>query len=243
MLAVLCFAAIAGAFFSLYIRSLVYKKYDIEDDSLTQAQRQYRRKHKKTTAIILAVIIAASLLLPFVCGWVETSSHAVFDFPGGVGYQYDTEEEAEREYYKLKDLVTGERAMYTVISGDEYPIDGNGKYVLTVEQLGYSYTKKENSYSNTGNNLFSQESLYFDSLEAAEEFIAENVIEDTYIAEQRNIIFDDETLSVSYQTENDTFLNGVLDIMPAFIITGGCICLAVLVISVIVYYSNKKKIA
>ena len=70
---------------------------------------------------------------------------------------------------------------------------------------------------------------------------AENVIEDTYIAEQRNIIFDDETLSVSYQTENDTFLNGVLDIMPAFIIIGGCICLAVLVISVIVYYSNKKR--
>lgn len=243
MLAVLCFAAIAGAFFSLYIRSLIYKKYDIADDSLTQAQRQYRRKRIKTTAIILAVIIAASLLLPFVCGWVEISSHVVFDFPGGVGYQYDTEEEAEREYYKLKDLVTGERAMYTVISGDEYPIDGNGKYVLTVEQLGYSYTKKENSYSNTGNNLFSQESLYFDSLEAAEEFIAENVIEDTYIAEQRNIIFDDETLSVSYQTESDTFLNGVLDIMPAFIITGGCICLAVLVISVIVYYSNKKKIA
>lgn len=243
MLAVLCLAVIAGAFFSLYIRSLIYKKYDIEDDSLTQAQRQYRRKHIKTTAIILAVIIAASLLLPFVCGWVETSSHAVFDFPGSVGYQYDTEEEAEREYYKLKDLVTGERAMYTVISGDEYHIDENGKYVITVEQLGYSYTKKENSYSNTGNNLFSQESLYFDSLEAAEEYIDENVIEDTYIAEQRNIIFDDETLSVSYQTENDTFLNGVLDIMPAFIITGGCICLAVLVISVIVYYSSKKKIA
>lgn len=243
MLVVLSLAVIAGAFFSLYIRSLIYKRYKIEDDSLTLAQWQYRRKHIKITAILLAVIIVASLLLPFVFGWVEISSYTIFDFHGGVGYQYETEQEAEREYYKLKGFVTGERVMYTVISGDEYHIDENGKYVLTVEQLGYSYTKKGNSYTNTGNNLFSQESLSFDSLEAVEEFIDINVIEDTYIAAQRNILFDDETFTVSYQTENDTFLNGILDIMPAFIITGGCISFAVLVISVIVYFSNKKKIA
>ena len=76
---------------------------------------------------------------------------------------------------------------------------------------------------------------------APENFKDESVIEDTYIAEQRNIIFDDETFTVSYKTETDTFLNGVLDIMPAFIITGGCISAVVLVISVIVYFSNKKK--
>ncbi len=241
MLVVLTLAVIVSAFVSLYIRSLIYKRYDIVDDSLTQAQRQYRRKRIKTTAIILAVIIVTSVLLPFVCGWVETSSHAIFSFPDGVGYQYETEEDAEREYYKLKDFVTGKRMMYTVISGDEYHLDKNGKYVLTVEQMGYSYKENKNSYTNIGNNLFAQETLCFDTLEAAEEFKEENVLEETYIAEQRNIIFDDETLTVSYQTENDTFLNGVLDIMPAFIIVGGCISFAVLVISVIVYFSNKKK--
>ena len=242
MLVVFSLAVMAGAFFSLYIRSLIYKKYNIEDDSLTQAQRQYRKKRIKSTAVILAVIIVASVLLPFICGWVETSSHAIFSFPDGVGYQYETDKEAEREYYKLKDFVTGKKDMYIVISGDELHLDENGKYVITVEQLGYSYTQKENSYSNTGNNLVSEETLYFDSLEAAEEFKKENVIEDTYIAEQRNITFDDETFTVSYQTENDTFLNGVLDIMPAFIITGGGITFAVLIISVIVYFINKKKI-
>lgn len=242
MLVVLSLAAMAGAFFSLYIRSLIYKKYNIEDDSLTQAQRQYRKKHIKVSAIILAVIIVSSVLLPFICGWVETSSHAIFSFPDGVGYQYETEQEAEREYYKLKDFVTGERVMYTVISGDEYHIDENGKYSLTVEKLGYIYDKKENSYSNVGNNLFLQETLYFDTLEAAEKFKEESVIEDLHIAEQRNILFDDESLSVSYQTHSDTFLNGVSDIMPAFIITGGGISFIVILISAAVYFSNKKKI-
>lgn len=242
MLVVLSLAAMAGAFFSIYIRSLIYKKYNIEDDSLTQAQRQYRKKHIKVSAIILAVIIVSSVLLPFICSWVETSSYAIFSFPDGVGYQYETEQEAEREYYKLKDFVTGERVMYTVISGDEYHIDENGKYSLTVEKLGYIYDKKENSYSNVGNNLFLQETLYFDTLEAAEKFKEESVIEDLHIAEQRNILFDDESLSVSYQTHSDTFLNGVSDIMPAFIITGGGISFIVILISAAVYFSNKKKI-
>lgn len=241
MLIVFAVAVTAGAFFSLYVRSLIYKRYGIADDSLTPGQHEYRRKKIKTTAIILSLIAVVSVLLPFVFGWVETSSHSIFNFYDGVGYQYDTEEEAEREYYKLKDFVTGERAMYILISGDGYHIDENGKYVITVEQLGYSYTQKENSYTNTGNNLFSEQTLYFDSLEQMEEFIEESVIEDTHVAEQRSIIFDDETLSVSYQTENDNFLNGIMDIMPAFLITGAGISFAVLVVSVIIYYVNKKK--
>lgn len=241
MLIVFAVAVTSGAFFSLYVRSLIYKRYGIADDSLTPGQHEYRRKKIKTTAIILSLIAVVSVLLPFVFGWVETSSHSIFNFYDGVGYQYDTEEEAEREYYKLKDFVTGERAMYILISGDEYHIDENGEYVITVEQLGYSYTQKENSYTNTGNNLFSEQTLYFDSLEQVEEFIEESVIEDTYVAEQRSIIFDDETLSVSYQTENDNFLNGIMDIMPAFLITGAGISFAVLVVSVIIYYVNKKK--
>lgn len=243
MLVILPVAAVAGAFFSLYIRSLIYKRYGIEDDSLTAAQRQYRKRKIKTTAIILAVIIVASVLLPFICGWVETSSHAIFSFPDGVGYQYETDKEAEREYYKLKDFVTGKREMYTVISGDDCYLNEDGKYVITVEQLGYIYEEREGSYTNSGNNLVSEETLFFDTLEAAEKFKDESVIEDTYIAGQRNILFDDETLTVSYQTENDNFLNGVLDIMPAFIITGGGISFAVLIISVIIYFVNKKKIA
>ena len=243
MLVTLSVAVTAGAFLGLYVRSLIYKRYGIEDNSLTPAQHKYRSGKIKTTAIALVVIVLASVLLPFVFGWVETSSHAIFSFPDGVGYQYDTEEEAEREYYKIKDFVTGKRVMYTVISGDDYHVDENGKYVITVEQLGYSYTLKDNSYTNTGNNLFSQENLCFDSIEEVEEFIRKNVIEDTYIADQRNIVFDDATLSVSYQTKNDNFLNGVLDIMPVFIITGGAISFAVLIISVIIYFVNKKKIS
>lgn len=243
MLALLPVTVAVSAVAAYYVRSLLYKKYKIKEKGLSLAQWRYRRKHIKVSVIILAVIIAASVLLPFICGWVETSSHIIFSFPDGVGYQYETQEEAEREYYKLKDFITGKRVMYTVVSGDEPYCNENGKYELIVEQLGYSYTQKENSYTNTGNNLFAQEPLYFDSLDAAEEFRKENVIEDTYIAEQRNIMFDDKTLTVSYQTENDTFLNGVLDIMPAFIITGGCICFAVLIISVTVYFYNKKKIA
>lgn len=232
--------SIVGAY---YMRLMLYKKYKIADDGNSPAQKQYRKKHVRITVIIIAVVAAVSMLLPFICCWVESSSHAIFSFSDGVGYQYETEEEAEREYYKLKDFVTGKKVMYTVVSGDDCYLDENGKYVLTVEQLGFSYEEKENGYSNVGNNLFSQENLYFATVEEAEEFKQENVIEDTYIACQRNITFDDESFSVSYQTENDNFWNGVSDIMPVFLIAGGGSAAVVFVVSVIVYFYNKKKIA
>ena len=177
------FTATVSVIVAFYIRSLLYKKYAIEDNSLTLAQWQYRRKRIKVTSVSIAVIIVASVLLPFICGLVESSSHTIFSFDEGVGYQYETEEEAEREYYKLKDFVTGERVMYTVISGDDCYLNENGKYVLTVEQLGYSYEVRDGSYTNTGNDLYSQETLYFDSDEAAVKFKEESVIEDTHIAE------------------------------------------------------------
>lgn len=242
MLIVLPVASVAGAFLSLYIRSLIYKSYGIEDDSLTPTQRHYRNGKIRQTAIILAVILASSVLLPFVFGWVETSSHTIFSFPEAVGYQYETEEDAEREYYKLKDFITGKRVMYTVVSGDEPYCNENGKYELIVEQLGYSYKEKDNSYTNTGNKLYTSELLYFDSAEDAEKFKKENVLEEVYIAGQRNIMFYDGDLSVSYKSETDSFFNGILDIMPAFLITGAGISFAVLLVSAAVYYVNKKKI-
>ena len=241
MLILLPFVMIAGAFFSLYIRSLIYKKYGIEDDSLTPAQIAYRKKHIRVTAIILITVMAVSLLLPFLCAWYETSVHSSFSFKDAAGYQYDTPEEAEREYYKLKHFVTGEKALY-IIDYSDYSSDG--KCFVYAEKSADIFEQNNGGYNKVGTDLSEQEEFTFKTQEEAENFISENGISDdiSYLSQQKNLTFDDESLTVNFQYNSD-FFSGVNDIMPAFIMVGACVFLAALVISVAVYFSNKKKIA
>jgi len=223
-----------------YVRSLLYKKYKIEQE-LSLAQWRYRRKHIKVTAIILIVVVISSFLLPFACGIIESSVHRIYSFPEGVGYKYETEEEAEREYYKLKAYVTGERMLYKI---NEYYSEETGVYILDAEPLQESFEQKNGRYNKTATELTDIAVLRFKSAKEFDKFKKENVLDDSalYTAEQRNLTFDDATLSVSYQRENKNFFRSVLDILPVFLLIGlGCITV-VLDVSAIVYFNNKKKI-
>ena len=107
--------SVVGCLIAYFARSFLCKKFDIAEKGLSPEQKYYRRKHIKTTAIILVIVVLVSFLLPFIFAWHETSTHTIYSYPDGVGYQYDNEEEAEREYYKLKGYVAGEKTLYKII--------------------------------------------------------------------------------------------------------------------------------
>lgn len=234
--------AVIGCVIAYFVRSFLYKKFGIIEEGLSTEQKCYRRKHIKITAIILVVVILVSFLLPFIFAWHETSTHIIYSYPGGVGYQYDSEEEAEREYYKLKGYVTGEKALFS-ITYEDYS-DETEEYILYVVQLQDEFEYGKGGYNKISTELKDEEILYFKTAEEAEKFKNENVLDDEneYNAAQRNLIFDDETLSVSYQLQDENIFSSVYDILLESIIISSSAFVIVFIISVVVYFKKKKSL-
>lgn len=234
--------SVIGCVIAYFVRSFLYKKFDIVEEGLSPEQKYYRRKHIKITTIILVIVISVSFLLPFIFAWHETSTHTIYSFPDGVGYQYDSEEEAEREYYKLKGYITGEKTLY-YITYEDYS-DETEEYILYVVPLQDKFEYNKGGYNKISTELKDEEILYFKTSEEAEKFKNKNVLDDEneYNAAQKNITFDDETLSVSYQVQNGSILSSVYDILPAFIIIGSCVFIFVFIVSVAIYLKKKKSL-
>ena len=235
--------AVAGGLAAYKIRSVLHKKYKIAEPELSPEQKQYRKKHVKITSVIIAVIIIVSVAFPFVSVAVESTIPCEFCFTNAVGYQYPNEETAKSEYYKLKDYVTDYRCLYYLID-EEYREDTE-KYVLYLEELNYVFDEGKNGYelSATEVELNTEKQFEFDSHQEAREFKQQNVYNsDSPMGElQKNISFDDETLTVSYQLNRDYF-GQAADILPVFLIGGCCLCIVVFGVSVAVYYKKKKQI-
>lgn len=231
---------VVGGIIAYFVRSFLYKKFEIVEIGLSPEQRIYRRKHIKTTAIILVIVTLVAFLLPFIFAWHETSTHTIYSYPDGVGYQYDSDEEAEREYYKLKGYVAGEKILYK-ITYEDYS-DETKEYILYIVPSGEKFEYDNGVYNLTSTEFKNEEVLYFKTEEEAEKFKDENILDDEneYNAAQRNLLFDDETLSVSYQLHNETIFSRVCDTLPVFIIIASCAFIIVFIASVAIYFKNKK---
>ncbi len=242
MFVVMAVAVAVSIAVTFYVRSLLYKKYSLEEVGLSPAGQKYRKKHVKKTVVMLAVVLILSLVLPFICVFTESSVHTAYCFIDDVGYQYESQQEAEREYRKLKAYVTGEKTLYRI--NDEDYSEDTMEYVLYAEPLYNCFEQTAEGFNKVGTELADDEELSFKSFEEVEDFKSENEMSDEleYLSEQRNIIFDDEAFSVSYQLQDEGFIAGVIDVMPVFLVIGSCGFAAVLIMSVLIYYINKKKI-
>lgn len=238
--------AIVGGITAYLIRSFLYKRYDIAELELSYEQKKYRKRHIKTTAIILSVVIFISVLSPFIGAFIDTLSISSYCFADGVNYQYDTIEEAENEYYKLKSYVIGEETLYNIC--DEYYNEEADTYTLYINEFFHIFEKGKKGYNltETGVSVNSDTTeRIFNSYEEMEKFKTENTYNEEYLSIdslQKNVNFDDKTLTVSYQYNTD-YLTGAFDIFPVFILFGSCICIIIFVVSVVVYYRKKKKLA
>ena len=236
--------AVLGGVIAYFIRSFLYKKFNITLSELSPEQKIYRKKHIKITAIILSVVTLISVLMPFVIAYIDSQTVSLFNFNDAVGYQYSTQEEAEREYYKLKGSVTGEKTLYNIIY-EEYD-ENTGTYTLYLNEIFYLYKKEEDGYSSITSGPVSsvteEITQNFSSYEEMEKFKDENTYNDENFDREllgKDITFDDKNLTVSYKFKTN-YLNGVLDILPAFVIIGACVIIVIFIISVVIYFKKKK---
>lgn len=236
-------AAVVGFVVAFFVRLFLYKKYEISEAPLSHEQKKYRKKHIKITSVILAVVILISVISPFVVAFIESLTVTSFDFNDGVGYQYSTPEEAKNDYFKLKNHVTDNKPLYYVF--DECGWE-DGTYTLWVEELGHSYYLDKNGYQLDYTLALNseQDERIFNSQEEAENFKYENVLISDYPTPddlQKNITFDDETLTVNWQYKTN-YLNSAIDILPAFLLVAYIISIVIIIISVVVYFRKKNKI-
>ena len=233
--------AVVGGIVAYLVRSILHKKYDISQTQLSDEQRKYRKKHIKTTSIILAVVLLISVISPFVVAFIESLAVDSFCFKDAVGYQYSTQEEAENEYYKIKSHITDNKPLYTLCD-EGYSL--NDTYSLYMEKWESSFIKDENGYQLEMYDASIYEEVEFNSPEDAEIFKNKSVLISDYPTPnflEKNVTFDDETLTVNWQY-NTNYLNGALDILEAFLLVAYIVDIIILIVSVIVYFSRKKKI-
>ena len=118
------------------------------------------------------------------------------------------------------------------------------EYILYIVPSGEKVEYDNGVYNLTSTEFKNEEVLYFKTEEEAEKFKDENILDDEneYNAAQRNLLFDDETLSVSYQLHNETIFSRVCDTLPVFIIIASCAFIIVFIVSVAIYFKKKKSL-
>ncbi len=228
-----------------FIRSKLNIKWNIEETAeLSPELKKYRKKHIKTTSIIIAISVVLSFLLPFAFATVEQfiPNREFYCFLDGVYEDYENIEEAQDEYNRLKAYVVDGKKLYEIISNDYE------NYILVVEEIKADFEKTEKGYKagtyHSDTNEY--ETMYFDSVEEMEKFENENCwYNNTMIKPQmlqENITFDDKTYTVEFSYERQFDLTLGFDILPVFLIGGSCVCISVFLVSVGIYFKNKKKI-
>lgn len=139
--------------------------------------------------------------------------------------------------------------MYDDIIHEEYN-EETDTYILYLNEMRHTFEEGKNGYNltMTGANIMMDSytdapEFRFKTLEEMEKFKAENIYDNDIVSInllQKNVTFDDETLTVTFK-QNTNYLNVALDISPLIVIIGSCVFIVVFIISVAIYYRNKKK--
>lgn len=237
-------ALVLGAISFAIIYYIICKKLKIAHSELSPEFRKYRKKHIIITSIIVAVTFVISLSFPFLNAISAVTSENSFSFLDGVGYQYDSDDDAIRDYIKLKDCFVSGKPLYIVF--DESLTEKG--YRLMLDEIDIEITQNEkgyqviNSVENTVMFDDEYEELYFDTDEEMQKYIDENAFVSFEALEylKKNIRFDDETYTV-YSASNTNYFTAVGDVIPALILVACGMALGETAVSMIVYFVKKQK--
>lgn len=211
-----------------------------------------RKKHIKVTAVIVSIVCIFSAAFPFAGMFIDyLGSENAFSFTNGIGYQFDSAEEAKNEYYKLKGYFEGKNELYDFLDEDKerltitvYPV--NIVFDETEEGV-YTVVSATSSLSVMFENALDGDyyrQLEFDSLEEFEEYKQKYVWDNMYFnieCLERNIRFDDAYLMVYWQ-EFGPQLHQALDIMPVFILGASVVSLVIIGASALLWNKKKKRL-
>ena len=86
----------------------LYFKYAQKENLVKQKTKEEilrRKKFIKVTAVICSIVVICSILLCLIPAYFNATATYGFSFMDGISYQYETLEEAEKEYYKIKNAI------------------------------------------------------------------------------------------------------------------------------------------
>jgi hypothetical protein len=235
---------VIGVIIGIWVRSILRKKYSIVNHGVSPEKKKYRKKVNKITVIIVSVIVILNLVFPFIEAIIDNSFVWQCSFADDVGYQYETREEAEREYYKYKNHITENKKIYEFV--DEGFNTATDECYIELQEIKYNFNySSKKGYSYLSMNYGSSEIITFKTEEEKEIFEKENVYYLGYYnlsfeQLERNVNFDDETLTISYR--RNFRMSGIYDITPIFILLASCEILVLLIISAIVYKRKTKNL-
>ena len=237
------------AIYRLICRSLsIDEKTEHSPEYLTE-----RKKHVKSTAIIVCIVCVFSAVFPFAGTLIDYAvSESAYCFTEGIGYQYNSAKEAENEYYKLKGYFEGKNELYSYLDEDREML------TMTVYPAEVTFEETKEGVYNVVSATSSMTAmiqgtldgdyyrqLEFNSLEDLEEY-KEKYVWDEYESFsldilERDIRFDDETLTVNWKQNSPRFYQP-WDIMSIYILGGSVISLIIMGISAIMWNGKKKRI-
>jgi hypothetical protein len=236
--------AFLGIITGLLVRSALYKKYGVTCFDISPEKQKYRKKYNKITAICFFVIVLLNLAAPLVDAMLN-SNVSYYTFADG--YYYETIEDAERDYYKVKNHITGDKKLY-----DEDWCEGQyaetGEYILEVTEIKYEFDYDEKKgYDFLDLRYVDYKTFTFKTEEEREQFKEEFEKENVYKNDglsidmlKKGVEFDDENLTIKY--EQRFRMSGVYDVMPVSILLIFCEVLVVLIVMTIVYKKKTKNL-
>lgn len=234
-------AAIATAIsYTIYKKQL--KKENIE---IVRSEKDITRRKKfiKRTVIIDIAIILAFALGSAVVAYFNTKSETVFSFKDGVSYQYETLEEAEKDYSKLYNAIADEKPLYRLdnIDYDSLSVSCTTIYFISMDEENGAYWYldyiEDESFDYT-----------FKTKEELDEFIIENIYDeekalyiDSLCPIDNYITFDTDTLSITEHNTMNNFINEFFDtyIIDIFILST-CFAFGATLIPIGLYFKKKK---
>ena len=220
----------------------LYFKYAQKENLVKQKTKEEilrRKKFIKVTAVICSIVVICSILLCLIPAYFNATATYEFSFKEGISYQYENLEEAEREYYKIKNAIVDEKPLYNLV---EY----NNVYELSVtyQKVIFDITKTDKGYCI--NDYIYDSNLqkeFFQTEEELEDFIKtlyNNDIEETDLLNvvQKDINFDDETLTISYRLHNQMFWFEFCELIGSFLLVAGIIDYLICLVAVYLYFKK-----
>ncbi len=230
-------------FISGIITYSLYFKYAQKENLVNPKTREEilrRKKFIKVTAVICSIVVISSILLCLIPAYFNATATYKFSFKDAVLYQYNTLEEAEREYYKIKNAIVNEKELYNLVEYNDIELS------VTYQKVIFDITKTDKGYCI--NDYIYDSNLqkeFFETEEELEEFIKtlyNNDIEETDLLYrvEKDINFDDENLTISYRLHNQTVWFEFCSLLGSFILVAGIIDYLICVASVSLYFKKRK---
>ena len=203
------------------------------------------KKFIKRTVIVDIFIVVAFLLAHGCITYTETITQTSFGFEDAINYQYETREQAENDYYKLKNAIVNKEAFYIFNYVDELATDN---IVVNVSDITFDISKVENEHYFVADYFETFDYDYtFKSKEEADKFIYESTFDESktfYInsicSQDEYITFDDNALTVTKHATIESFFDDFFDSFIEIFIISTCFAFGATVISVILYFRKRK---